>query len=399
MNVLGIVCEYNPFHMGHLYHMNTAKEKLGGDCATICVMSGDFVQRGEAATYSKFARAEAACRCGADLVIELPLPWALSSAESFARGAVGLLSKLGVTHICFGSEEENMSGLAEIAELHSNSGYMDDIKLLMSENASLSFAVARQKVIERYLGASAHALELPNNILAIEYLKAIRELKLDITPINIKRIGNGHDLKGEEGFKSASEIRELIAEGKNIEAYIPAAALNQYKQEDAVGRRASDKRALEAAIISRLRFFDEDYYNSLPDASDGLGSRIYRAAHAEPTLNEIYAAAKTKRYAMSRIRRICLCAALGIIQGMNEGVPPYARVLAANKTGCTLLKKIKNNSDFPIVTRASAVKRLHEDCISIFTNGAHAHDLFVLSYCDDTEKKGGMDWRNGPRIV
>ena len=167
MNIIGIVGEYNPFHSGHEYHIQQSRQALGGDCPVVCVMSGDFVQRGEPAIYSKFARAEAACRCGADLVVELPLPWSLSSAEGFARGAVYLLSKLGATHLSFGSEAGELEPLETIAQTLLDPAVNGEIRQVLSSDASLSYAVARQKALETRLGELSAQLELPNNILAV----------------------------------------------------------------------------------------------------------------------------------------------------------------------------------------------------------------------------------------
>ena len=168
MAIIGIVAEYNPFHTGHEYHIARSRELLGADSTVICVMSGDFVQRGEAALYSKFARAEAACRCGADLVIELPLPWALSSAEGFARGSLGLLGALGATHISFGSECGDVARLEKIAECLIDPMTNAEISRELYENANSSYASARQSVLERRLGDEAKLIEQPNNILAVE---------------------------------------------------------------------------------------------------------------------------------------------------------------------------------------------------------------------------------------
>ena len=185
MAIIGIIAEYNPFHTGHEYHIARSRELLGADSTVICVMSGDFVQRGEAALYSKFARAEAACRCGADLVIELPLPWALSSAEGFARGAVGLLGALGATHLSFGSECGDVQRLERIAENLIDPAVNAEISRELNENANNSYASARQTVLARRLGDEAKLIEQPNNILAVEYLKAIYEQRLDITPMTV----------------------------------------------------------------------------------------------------------------------------------------------------------------------------------------------------------------------
>ncbi|MBQ7895320.1 MAG: nucleotidyltransferase family protein, partial [Oscillospiraceae bacterium] len=199
MGIIGIVSEYNPFHNGHEYHIKMSKQMLGNDSPVVCVMSGDFVQRGECAVYSKFARAEAACKSGADLVIELPLPWALSSAEGFARGAVGLLNSLGVSHLSFGSETGEIEPLDKIARCLLDPAVTYDTKLLMDREGSLSFPAARQRVIETRIGELSRQLEMPNNILAVEYLKALYELRSEMQAMTVLRFGNGHDQSGSSG--------------------------------------------------------------------------------------------------------------------------------------------------------------------------------------------------------
>ena len=241
MAIIGIIAEYNPFHTGHEYHIARSRELLGADSTVICVMSGDFVQRGEAALYSKFARAEAACRCGADLVIELPLPWALSSAEGFARGAVGLLGALGATHLSFGSECGDVQRLERIAENLIDPAVNAEISRELNENANNSYASARQTVLARRLGDEAKLIEQPNNILAVEYLKAIYEQRLDITPMTVQRIGSGHDMTGDIGPKSASELRRMILSGEKVDNYIPKNALDVYSREESLGRQAMSR--------------------------------------------------------------------------------------------------------------------------------------------------------------
>lgn len=400
MSIIGIVCEYNPFHNGHEYQLMMSRQHFGADTPVICVMSGDFVQRGEAAVYSKYARAEAACRCGADLVLELPLPWALSSAEAFARGAVGLLGKLGVTHLSFGSEAGETEPLEAIAQTLLDPRLTQDIKDLLSRDASLSFAAARQRAVEAKLGEVGQLLELPNNILAVEYIKAIYDIGLDIAPFTVQRYGSGHDMAGEgKGPRSASEIRRMMSAGKRVGEFIPAAAEKVYLREKEQGREFSAASAFEAAMLSRLRMFDEEYFRSLPDAADGIGNRLFKAAHEEATLDAVLAAVKTKRYALSRIRRMCLCACLGVKAGMNEGVPPYARVLAANARGCELLRDIQRKESVPVLTKPATVREMAPKCRDVFAIGASAHDFYVLGYRAPGERKGGGDWRNGPVIV
>ena len=365
----------------------------------ICAMSGDFVQRGEAAMYSKFARAEAACLAGADLVVELPLPWALSSAESFAAGAVGLLAGLGAEYLSFGSEAGETDALAELAHVLCDDRIYNEVKNMQSEDASLSFARARQLALEKRVGERARLLEAPNNILAVEYLKAIELHGLSLKPLTVKRIGSAHDSRGNSPVRSASELRTIIRERGDIGPFVPAAAAAVYERERREGRELSNSDKIELALLSRLRMLEKDAFEQLPDAGGGLGERVYQAVQSGCSLAGIHELAKTKRFAMSRVRRVTLSAALGIRQGMNVGAVPYARVLAANDKGCTHLRRLSDEADIPIITKAAHVRSLSAEASELFAVGAKAHDLFSLCYSSKTAVKPGDDWRRTPFIV
>ena len=397
MDFIGVVCEYNPFHNGHEYHLRESRGRLDRQ-PVVCVMSGDFVQRGEAAIYSKYVRAEAACRCGADVVFELPLPWALSSAEGFARGAVGLLGALGAKTHSFGMEAERLEDLDFLARRLIEPQTIGEIRALMAEEATLSFAAAREKILEKSCGPAARLLEGPNNILAVEYLKAIYELRLELEPFAVRRLGSAHDGLGEGNSRSASELRALLRRGERAEAFMPAAAAAVYERDAAMGRGIPSAERLETAMLSRLRMLDAARCAALPDASAGLGERLCRAAAEEPSLDAVYAAVKNKRLAMSRIRRAALCAVLGVERGMAEGTPPYARLLAATARGRELLSELKKTSAVPIITKPSSVRELDEQSVKIFTLGAAAHDLYVLGYRAAEERRGGADWRRAPAV-
>lgn len=397
MSVIGIVAEYNPFHFGHLYHIKKSREILGEDSAVICVMSGDFVQRGEAAAYSKFARAEAACRCGADLVIELPLPWSLSSAEGFARGAVTLLAGLGCTHLSFGSEAGEIEPLARLAEALLAPDMNDRVSRLLALDGSLSYAAARQRAAEELDGVEAKLLETPNNILAVEYLKAILTRCSNLQPVTIRRHGSSHDGEGGE-WRSASELRAMLRRGEKLSGEIPAAAAEVFEREVRCGRARPDAQSFETAVLSRLRMLREEDFERLPDASDGTGRRLYKAAMEEPTLDAVIASAKSKRYAMSRIRRMVCCAVLGVEAVMTQSDPPYARILAANPRGCEHLRLLRN-AESPILTKPAAVRALGGEVQRFFELGARAHDFYALGYQASEERRGGADWRRSPVIL
>ena len=399
MNICGIVCEYNPFHKGHLYQLEESKRRLGEETVTVGVMSGDYVQRGEPAIFSKFARAEAACRCGVNLVVELPLPWSLSSAEGFAAGAVAILSALGCTHLSFGSESGELEVMETLAECLLNPLTLEAIKKHMTAEPSLSFAAARQLVLEEKMGEQAKLIEKPNNILGVEYLKAIYKQNAAMTPITVKRSGSGHDEAGEGEIRSASELRQLLRQGEDVSAYIPAAAMAVFRRELEQGRAVLNTRDMELAFLSRLRMLDEKAFLSLPDGGDGVGQRLYKAAKEEPTLDFILTAAKTKRVALSRLRRMCMVAALGINAELAAGEPPYIRVLAANEKGRAYLRQVAGKTTIPVLTKPAAVKELGDRAQAMFAAGASAHDLYTLSFLSIEDRKGGSDWRTGPKIV
>ena len=399
MDIIGIVAEYNPFHLGHLHQLDSTKQQFSENAPVVAVMSGDFVQRGEAAMYSKFARAEAACKCGVDLVVELPLPWALASAEGFAQGAVGLLNGMGISHLSFGSELGRIDELYKLAEVLLDENIYNRIKEVLSLYPDMSFASARELVVQERAGQLAAYLKSPNNILAVEYIKSILRINSRIEPVTVKRVGNGHDSAGSNGPRSASEIRKMLCHGDSIKGLVPEAAEAVYNRERQQGRELSSKSNMEIALISRLRMLDKAVFENAPDASGGLGARIYDAVQHASCMEEIYEEAKTKRYAMSRVRRVCMCVALGVPQGMSAKAVPYARVLAANEKGCSLLREISGKSAAPVITKAAHINRLSSDCTEVFAIGAKAHDLYVLSYSQNQQKKAGQDWRTGPQIV
>ena len=365
----------------------------------VCAISGDFVQRGEAAMYSKFARAEAACLSGADLVVELPLPWALSSAESFAAGAVGLLASLGATHLSVGSESGKLDELAELAGALRDEDIYNEVKILQNVDGSLSFARARQLALEKRLGEKAGLLETPNNILAVEYLKAIDGLGLSMKALTVQRLGSAHDAHSDLPVRSASQLRAMLREGDARGCFVPDIAGAVYTRERQQGRELSHAAAMELALLSRLRMLGKTAFEETPDASGGLGERIYQAVQQASGLDELYALAKTKRYAMSRVRRVTMCAALGISKGMNEGNVPYARILAANDSGCALLRQLSDSAAVPLITKPAHVKALSPKAANLFAVGAKAHDLFSLCYSSKDERKPGEDWRHTPFIV
>ena len=395
MHTIGVVCEFNPFHLGHFEHLAESRKALGDDTAVVCVMSGDFVQRGGPAVFDKHSRARAAVLSGADLVFELPVPWANASAERFAMGAVGLLNGLGVvSHLSFGSETGDLAPLTALALAAAEPETVEKIKRQMT--AGMSFAAAREMVLSETLGPEAKLLQTPNNILGVEYLKALFALRSSMKPMTTLRTGAGHDSVTDGPRRSASQLRAMMEAGEDISAYLPAEAREIPHICRAQGRGPVTMASLEQAVMSRLRLLTEEDFCALPDATEGLGNRFYRAVRSEATVEGILSAVKTKRYPLSRLRRMVMSAALGIREDMSTKPVPYARLLASTEKGRALLREMGEKSTVPIVTKPAAARELPEEARQIFELTAAARDFYVLGYEAAEERKCGSDWRTSP---
>ena len=396
MDVIGVVGEFNPFHLGHFQHFEYSRAQLGSDAPIVCVMSGDFVQRGSPAVFDKHARAEAAARCGADLVFELPLPWCVASAERFATGAVGLLDALGiVTHISFGSECGDLAPLTALALAAAEEENIEAIKDRMAA-WGMSFAAAREMVLHEILGEEARLLERPNNVLGVEYLKALFAMRSGMTPMTTARAESQHDMESTGPMRSASQLRSMMEAGEDISGYVPAAARSMPREQSDTGRGPVTMAKLEEAILSRLRMLTAEDFAALPDATEGLENRLYRAVRSEESVDAVLSAVKTKRYPLSRLRRMVICAALGVRAGMGGVRPGYARLLASTERGRALLRDV---TDIPVVTKPAAARQLPEADRAIFELTANARDLYVLGYDVISERKGGSDWKMSPATL
>lgn len=380
MKIGGIVAEYNPFHNGHKYQLQKSVE-TGELTHTVAVMSSNYVQRGEAAILSKWARAETAVKNGVDLVIELPTLWSSSYAQRFALGAVSLLDALGcVDVLSFGSETGNIDELIACK----NAINSDEVKERLKENLDLGlgFATARAEALRSVCGNRFFdILEGANNTLGIEYLNALDTLGSDIVPMTIRRKGAAHDsIMRSDNFASASEIRRMIRENnKEWEMYVPQSVADIYNRE------ASDEKApclnekLEFSILCCMRQLSAEDIGLSPDVSEGIEYRIHDAALKARTLDELYSLAKTKRYSHARIRRIVLHAFMGFTKDDYKGNPPYIRVLAMNDKGKEILKEAKEKAKLPIVTKASDFDELNEYGKHVFSLEDMCTDVFSLS--------------------
>lgn len=387
MLTAGIICEYNPFHNGHAYLIQRIKEM--GATHIIAVMSGNFVQRGDAAILSKWARTRQALLCGADLVVELPLPWAVAGAERFALGGVSILDTMGADCIGFGSECGSIEALSRASEALFSPSLREALQKELKNGTT--FAVARQAAVATLFGAeTAKLLTDPNNILGIEYMKAIKRLDSKITPLTIRRLGSAHDsdsLAGE--FASSSRIRKLL-NAEDVSALMPQAASKVLQEELAAGRAPAGLFNMERGVLAQLRGMTKDDFASLPDISEGLEGRIYRAVRQAKSLQELYFLAKTKRYPLARIRRIILSAFLGLKAEHTVGTPPYLRILGIGKQGPELLKQAASNRNCPILSRPSDLASLSRHAQRIAALEGKATDLYAL--CLPETAPCGLDW-------
>ena len=376
MKTIGIIAEYNPFHRGHEAQLRLLRERFGPDCRLVVALGGCFTQRGEAALFTKYARAEAAVRCGAYLILELPLPWAASSAEGFARGGVGVLHALGcVDALAFGSECADLGKLAKIADLTADKAY--DARLREALAGGVGYAAARQKALESLAGEALPELEARNDILGVEYLRALGAQGSGIAPLPLPRFGE---------FPPASALREK----EDFLPDLPEGAAEVFRRETALGRRAEGER-LDAAILARLRSMTDTELAALPGASEGLENRLKKASLAAGTVEELVRLATTKRYPAARIRRMALAAFLGIPAGLEKSLPPYLRVLGLNERGARLLHDAR--PALPVVTKPADGRG------EVFRLEARACGIYALAFPDPAQRRGDMDYKATPFVM
>lgn len=373
----GIVAEFNPFHNGHKYIVDTLK--ANGENTVTAVMSESFVQRGECACVSPYERTKAALLNGVDLVLSLPVPYATASAERFALGGVTVLGSMGcIDALGFGSECGDVECLTKCAKAITAEEFSPLLENRLSEG--LSFPTARQKALrDMYGDAFADALSSPNDLLGVEYIKAIDKNKFPIKPIAIKRVGVSHDSNEVSvNFCSASAIRSFLKSGNEFKEFMPEESFGILNEAVLSRNAPADFTKLENAILYKLRTMSIDDFKKIPDVSEGLEYRFFEAVRNSVTLTEILEKVKTKRYTHSRLRRIVLCALLGITEEYTDIPVAYIRVLGFNEKGAEVLKQAKNTATLPIVTKSSDIKYLDENAKKIFELECKARDIFSL---------------------
>ena len=402
MHIAGIIIEYDPLHTGHLHLMAETRRLLGEDTAIIGVMSGNFVQRGEFAIVHKRVRAKAAVQSGMDLVLELPLPWAVSSAERFAEGGVQTLLATGsVSHLVFGSECGDTEALKRLASALCSDTLSVYLRRELSEG--ISFATARQRAVAKLLSPEdAALLERPNNTLGVEYCRSLLRHDAQIQPLTVARQGSAHNGELQSGaHPSGSAIRILLrAQERGVALSLMAPAMRAgYQEEEAAGRAPVFSDVCERAILARLRSMTAEDFVAFDEGREGLSNRLYDASHTATSVAEILELAKTKRYAYSRLRRMVLWAYLGLKPAEIPNTVPYLRPLAANETGRALLARMRRTATVPVLTKPNHIRRLDGTARSLFDLEARAADLYALAYPDLSAAVGGSAWRDGPVMI
>lgn len=367
---IGIIAEFNPLHLGHKYLIDEAK-KCG---QVVCAVSSNFVQRGDTAIFEKRIRTQMALNCGADLVLEMPACYSMSTAQSFALCGVSALQAAGCDTLMFGSEAGDISALLKTAEILLSDMFS---QILSSKlKSGITFAKARQEAAEE-CGAPKDILSGANNNLAIEYIIAAKSLGSEMTFKTVKRQGVEHDSGAiNNGFASASLIREKLYSGDFdfAKKYMPKEAFGLISEAE-----ISDITRLETAILASLRTKTLDDFKNLPDISEGVENKLFSSVRVATSLNEVYNNVKSKRYTLARIRRMVLSAFLGIDNGFFMQKPEYVRVLGFNKIGEEIIRQRRKISEIPLILKATEIKDLSPKAQKVFELESKATDLYLLS--------------------
>lgn len=362
MKTAGIICECNPLHAGHIHLMDAARR--GGADAIVCVMSGCFVQRGEAAIADPYARAEILVRAGADAVVELPFPYSASSAEFFGAAGVDILSRLGVDELWFGSECGDLGLLSRMARVADDPAFVARYSETVQGNGGT--ARAYFDCMKEFCGEDACS---PNDILALSYLRAIEKCGSRMRPVTIRRVGSGYSetvLKN-GAFPSATALRRAWrTDGlESIVPFLPDACATVLRREASHHRAPADLRHAERLILGTLRALSADTSENYEGLGGGLAERLQSAANGAHSLDELLSLAATKKYPDARLRRGILAAVIGITPSDVRAKAAYVRLLSASKQGCTYLAGLRRAPEIAVVTRqgdlptCSAAERQH----------------------------------------
>ncbi len=365
MKIVGIICEYNPLHSGHARQIQYLRNRFGPDGAIVCLMSGNFVQRGQPAMFHKSLRARAALAAGADLVLELPVTYALRSAEGFAAGGVEILGRF-CDYLCFGAESGDGAGLMAVAQALLSPEFSRHLRACL--DTGVSFPAARAQALAR-MGLEDGLLRCPNDILGVEYCKAILASGTAMAPLVIPRPGDYHAQTPDRDNPSATALRRLLLEEADISPYVPTAALDAY-----AGGTVHTLAAGERWMLARLRTMSEAEFSQIPFGSEGLWRKLMHESRRQASLEDIAAAVKSKRYTRTRIDRMILCACLGLTASDLEAPAPYVRVLGFTELGQSALRRAKESAPFynlgqPVEAPHWAMEQRCSDLYGLFAQG------------------------------
>ena len=370
LSCVGVIAEFNPLHSGHRYLLNAAA-KHG---TVVCALSGNFVQRGDTALLEKRIRAKAALQNGADLVLELPVCWSMSTAQNFALGGISLLDYIGCDTVMFGSECGNVDKLYKTADILASDRFGKELSAFTEQG--MTFAAAREAAA-RLCGVPDGILNCPNNTLGVEYIAAAKRIGAAMEFKTVRRAGAAHDSdETENEHLSASVLRERLIHGdfEFASRFIPKNVMSFFGPED-----LSDIHRLDRAVPAVLRTKSESELQALPDLSEGIENKLFSAIRLATDLDGLYNMIKTKRYTLARIRRLVLSAFIGIDNSCFMKKPPYLRVLGFTPAGEALLKERSQNCPVPIIARAADIKRLDTSAFKVFETEGRATDLYALS--------------------
>jgi len=367
MKTVAIIAEYNPFHTGHEYQINKIRQEFGHNTRIIAIMSGNYTQRGNLAIMDKSTRAECAARCGVNLVLELPFPFSCSSAEFFAKSGVKIAESLGVVDtLSFGSELGDIELLTKISNDMQSDTYKEKLSELLcaSDEKKLGYPALCEKSYKSLFGNDiTSAFFTPNNILAIEYIKALTSLNSKIEPHTIKRDGSDYSENNitEKKHQSATAIRNLLA--KDIHSaieYIPNPTKNAVLLAYSNNEFPCSEENLSSAVISYFRLNSHSAKSDIHDADGGLYNRLRNASFEATSISKLTELADTKKYTSSRIRRAIWYSFFGVTSSEVNELPAYTQALAMDDVGKSILKEVKKLSDFPVVTKPSSYDFLSE---------------------------------------
>ena len=392
MKTVAVISEYNPFHLGHAYQFNEIRRTFGEDTAIVAIMSGSFVQRGDVAAFGKFDRAEAAVRAGASLVLELPFPFSCASAEHFALAGVSLANDLGVIDaLSFGSECGDVSLLSDLAEKMNDPAFLRFFREALRDKAKKDVGYARvleESLLTFYGQAPQVKTDLPNNILAISYISAIKRLRSSILPHTVLRNGTDEDGPETARFAGATHLRALLAkEPEAILPHVPESTHPTVLRALECGTAPADIERLAGALLGYFRLADGKTLASFAECGGGVAGLLKKTAHSATSFSEWVAASVSKKYTASRIRRAILSSYFGVTPDALKSKPLYTQVLAMDERGKAVLAHIRKQTKISVLTKPADLHKLSPEARKQAECSYRADSVYALS----TPKPQGAD--------